>query len=120
MAHVLVVDDVADLRDLLSQTLLDEGFDVVTASSVDEAKDFLSRCAHSCLILLDLCFPGPPGEALLEWVRLHPTHRSAPVIVMTADSRVKSVPGSAALLKKPLDPHELSEILKLLYGRWAN
>src|SRR5258705_6161717 len=66
MAHVLVVDDVADLCDMLSETLLEAGFDVATASSVDEAKAFLSRCAHGCLILLDLRFPDQPGQSLLD------------------------------------------------------
>jgi DNA-binding response OmpR family regulator len=120
MAHVLVVDDFADLCDMLAEMLLEAGFDVVTASSVDEAKAFLSRCAHGCLILLDLGFPGLPGEALLDWIRLHPIHGSAPVIVMTADSRVRSVAGSAALLKKPLDFSHLSETLRFHYERWTN
>ena len=120
MARVLVVDDVADLCDLLSEMLLNAGFDVVTVSSVDEAKDFLSRCDHGYVVLLDLGFPGPPGQALLDWIRLHPIHRSAPVIVMTADARVKAVPGSAALLRKPLDVDRLSATLKSHYERWTN
>ena len=120
MARVLVVDDVPDLREVLSVALFDAGFDVATVSSVSEAKDFLMLEGHTWVVLLDLHLGDVPGQALVGWLRSHPRHRANPVIVMTADSRVKAVPGTLALLHKPLDIAELSQVLEQHYARLAN
>lgn len=120
MARVLVVDDVPDLRDMLSEALFDVGFDVATVSSVSEAQDFLTLQGHGWVVLLDLHLGGLPGHALLGWLRSHPLHRVNPVIIMTADWRVKAVPGTTALLHKPLDLNQLAQILSRQYAKLAN
>jgi CheY-like chemotaxis protein len=120
MARVLVVDDVPDLRDMLAETLFNAGFDVATVSSVSEAMDFLTRQDAGCLVLLDLHLGDVPGQALLTWIRSHPLHRSVPVVVMTADSAIKKVPGSNAFLHKPFDVTQLAGILTQQYAAWAN
>ena len=105
---------------MLSETLFNAGFDVATVSSVAEAKDFLTLQGSSCLILLDLHLGDVPGEALLAWIRSHPVHRTTPVVVMTADSRITGVEGSSAFLHKPFDVTHLAELLAQQYKRWAN
>jgi DNA-binding NtrC family response regulator len=120
MARVLVVDDVPDLRDMLAESLFNAGFDVATVSSVSEAKDFLTLQGSGCLVLLDLHLDDVPGEALLAWIRSHPLHRSMPVVVMTADSGIKAVPGSNAFVRKPFDVERLAGILAQQYARWTN
>jgi DNA-binding NtrC family response regulator len=111
VARILVVDDVSDLRDFLSEALFDAGFDVTTVGSVTEAKELLRRDELGCAVLLDLRLPDLPGQELLEWIRSHPFHRAAPVVIMTGDARVKSVPGSTGLLTKPLDIDKLKKLL---------
>ena len=120
MARVLVVDDIPDLRDMLAETLFNAGFDVATVSSVAEAKDFLTRQDSGCLVLLDLHLGDVPGEALLTWIRSHPLYRSVPVVVMTADSSVRAVPGSNAFVRKPFNVVALTQILAEQYAAWAN
>jgi len=120
MARVLVVDDVPDLRDMLSETLFNAGFDVATVSSVSEAQDFLTLQNSGCLVLLDLHLGDVPGQNLLAWIRSHPLHRSVPVVVMTADSAIKAIPGCNAFLHKPFDVTQLADILTRQYAAWAN
>ena len=103
VARVLVVDDNGDLRDVLARALFDAGFEVTTASSVDEAKQLLTVDAQAYVVLLDLHLEEARGEALLEWMRSHPRCRSTVILVMTGDRRTRHVPGCSGLLKKPLD-----------------
>jgi DNA-binding NtrC family response regulator len=120
MARVLVVDDFPDLRDMLAESLFDAGFDVATVSNVAEAQDFLRLQGPGCLVLLDLHLDDVPGQSLLAWMRSHPLHRTTPVIVMTADSGIKDVPGSNAFVRKPFDVTRLADILTQQYARWTN
>jgi len=120
MRRILVVDDVSELRDFFSQALFEVGFDVTTSSNVTEAKEFLRRDELGCAVLLDLGLPDMPGQDLLEWIRWHPRHRMAPIIVITADSSVKVVPGSLAVMTKPIDMDDLVRLLNVHCAGRAN
>src|SRR5882724_6610664 len=102
MPHVLIVEDSHDIRDLVCDWLYEVGFDAIGVSNAAEAKDFLSRHRCECVVLLDLTLPDDRGEAVLRWIRSHPRHRDNPVVVVTA-SGATHVPGSNALLAKPID-----------------
>ena len=66
-AHVLVVDDEPDIRGLVREILEDEGYQVVTADSADEARQRLAE-QRPDLALLDIWMPGEDGVSLLrEW-----------------------------------------------------
>ena len=67
MSQVLVVDDEADIRSLISDILSDEGYGVTVAGNADEART--SRAASKFdLILLDIWMPDTDGITLLrEW-----------------------------------------------------
>ena len=62
-AHVLVVDDDARLRALLSRYLAENGFRVSSASHAAEARDKLRFLAPDALVL-DVMMPGETGLAL--------------------------------------------------------
>ena len=84
-AHVLVVDDEATIRDLLSGSLRLAGFEVVTAASGAEAM----RAAASCrpdLILLDVMMPDGDGFEVAR--RLRAGSRGIPVVFLTARDQV--------------------------------
>ena len=59
-AHILVVDDDARLRGLLSRYLADQGFRVTTAADAADARDKL-RFVHPDLMVLDVMMPGEGG-----------------------------------------------------------
>ena len=61
-AHILVVDDEAEVRDLLQEYLIKQGFAVSTASSVAVARQVLEGRAVD-LVVLDLRMPVEDGLA---------------------------------------------------------
>ncbi|MEJ7808713.1 MAG: sigma-54 dependent transcriptional regulator, partial [Telluria sp.] len=79
--RVLVVDDEADLRELLEITLVRMGLDVDSAETLKEARAFLASADYG-LVLTDMRLPDGLG---LELVReLAASNRNIPVAVVTA------------------------------------
>lgn len=107
---ILVVDDEAIIRDLLSEVLLDDGYAVVTASDGPQALEIL-RGSHDFVILFtDIMMPEMDGIALVrEARRVRPTIIP---IVMTAYATLESA--RAAVKEGAYDyvlkPFSLSEI----------
>jgi len=79
--RVLVVDDEADLRELLEITLLKMGLDVDSAATVREARAQLGRQQYA-LVLTDMRLPDGLGLELVREVAA--SHRSTPIAVITA------------------------------------
>ncbi len=107
---ILVVDDEAVIRDLLSDILTDEGFDVVSASDGNEALDRLSRKNDFVLLFADIMMPQMDGIQLIREAR-----RISPnliPIVMTGYATLESA--RAAVREGAYDyvlkPFSLSEI----------
>lgn len=80
---VLVVDDLEDNRDLLSQWLERHGYRAVTASGGEEAFRVLDDKPID-LVLLDIQMPRMDGFEFLRLLRSHERLRSTPVICLTA------------------------------------
>ena len=68
MAHILVVEDDADISRLLCRILSKGGYEAVPAYSGTEAKLRLEM-SEPDLILLDLMLPGVNGEEIISYVR---------------------------------------------------
>nr|WP_314542376.1 sigma-54 dependent transcriptional regulator [uncultured Massilia sp.] len=79
--RILVVDDEADLRELLEITLLKMGLDVDSAATVREARQFLGRTRYA-LVLTDMRLPDGLGLELVREVAV--SHRDTPIAVITA------------------------------------
>lgn len=77
---VLIVDDKANVRDLLRDYLTQQGFAVATAVNGREAL-YAARHEHPDLILLDIMMPEMDGY---EFLRQYRRERSVPVIIITA------------------------------------
>jgi two-component system response regulator VicR/two-component system response regulator RegX3 len=106
--HLLVIDDDAAIRQILSRLLISEGFTVDTA--VDGEKGL--QCVYARrpdLILLDLMMPVMDGWQLYGWLQVS-GYEDIPVIVMTAGERLEiaqqDLP-NAEILGKPFDIDEL-------------
>jgi two-component system response regulator PilR (NtrC family) len=79
--RILVVDDEADLRELLEITLLKMGLDVDSAATVREARSLLAATAYA-LVLTDMRLPDGLGLELVREVAA--SYRSTPIAVITA------------------------------------
>jgi CheY-like chemotaxis protein/two-component sensor histidine kinase len=81
---VLVVDDDAEVRDVVRTTLQGAGLKTAEAINGRAALDWMDRNALPNLILLDLMMPEMDGFAFLDRVRDDPEWREVPVVVLTA------------------------------------
>ena len=105
MPNILIIDDDANISDMMSEALQDEGYAVSNAYSGTEALMLLSQSKPD-LILLDLMLPGLSGEELL------PKIKDIPVIVVSAkadiDDKVGLLLGGAMdYITKPFNIQEL-------------
>jgi two-component system, NtrC family, nitrogen regulation response regulator NtrX len=104
-SQILVVDDEADIRDMVREILTEEGYEVRVASNAAEA-----RAAHEQhdldLVLLDIWMPDMDGISLLkEWSRETPL--SFPVVMMSGHGTVETAIeatklGALDFVEKPL------------------
>ncbi len=113
---VLVVDDEPEIRDLLSETLAEEGFRVVAADSGRAALEFISAGGTADLVLMDVVMPGISGVEAME--RIREMRPGLPVVLVSGaapPARPWPPPEAAAFFAKPLDVKLLvSELRGLL------
>ncbi len=120
-AHILVVDDDARLRALLSRFLGENGFRVTTAESAAEARDRL-RFLHPDLVVLDIMMPGESGLSFTEALR--EKRSDIPVLLLTArdapeDRIVGFEAGADDYVAKGADPRELVLRIRAMLRRAA-
>ncbi len=67
-SKILIVDDEESMRDILSMTLSDAGYDPVTATSAEEAIDIMQK-DPAWVLFVDLKLPGKNGTEFCRIVR---------------------------------------------------
>ena len=109
---ILVVDDDATARELISRYLQDEGFAVVTAANGIEALK-LARDLHPVAITLDVVMPDLSGWNVLSALKGDPELASIPVVMVTiTDEKRRALAlGATGYVMKPI---ERAQLLKLL------
>lgn len=83
--RILIVDDQASIRKLLSHKLTEEGYDCVTVEDGDAALDILKEQQFS-LILLDISMPGKSGMQVLGEISPHYPDTAVIMITSTDDT----------------------------------
>lgn len=120
--RVLIVDDEADARRLLTRVLQDSGAQVTAAAGAAEALDALSKSRPNILIS-DLGMPDEDGFDLIRQVRaLGHSVKDLPAVALTAfvhkdDQRRTLLAGFQIHIPKPVDPHDLTAVVASLTGR---
>lgn len=109
-AVVLVVDDLAVNRRLLTAILTSHNYEVVEAESGEEALVLLEGGPVD-MVLLDLLMPGLDGHETCRRIRANPHHAYLPVVMVTASGPAEKVraidAGADDFITKPLDKAEL-------------
>lgn len=116
VAHtVMVIEDSAALRGLISDILHRQGFGVETAENVPQARALIRQhAADVSLILLDVNLPGGSGFELLELIRQRST---VPVFILSALRQQEQMLrgqalGAQAFIEKPFNPRELVQKIR--------
>jgi PAS domain S-box-containing protein len=115
--RVLVVDDEADARDMVSAMLVRCDVQVRAVASAREALSALDEAGFDAIVS-DVGMPAEDGYTLIEQVRLRPAERGGrtPAVALTAYARVEDraralLAGFQMHLAKPVDPAELLIVL---------
>jgi two-component system, chemotaxis family, chemotaxis protein CheY len=114
---ILVIDDDAEIRELLRVALTADGYSVAGVPDGREALHYLRSHADTCIILLDLLLPVMDGahfravqlrDRALAWI---------PLVVMSAAveaERSAREIGARRLVRKPLDLDEVRQALRMI------
>jgi signal transduction histidine kinase/ActR/RegA family two-component response regulator len=121
--RVLVVDDDPDTCELLSTVLRQDGADVVTAPSAQEALKTCERLRPDVLVT-DISMPGEDGYDLLRQVRDLERRRRwrIPAVALTAHAQAEArdeafSAGFKAYMAKPVEPADLTRAVAILSRR---
>lgn len=113
-AHILVVEDDADLRDAIKETLLLADYAVSEADCAEAALEFLAQ--NLCdLVISDVNMPGMDGYQLLR--RIAAENPQLPVLIMTAYGSISNAVqairnGAVDFLEKPFSTDKLKGIVE--------
>ncbi len=123
MARILVVEDDADILELISMYLQKAGHVVETSSDGAAALSRL-RAGPADLVVLDLMLPGLSGFEVCQALRNDPATARLPVIMLTARSdetdRIAGLElGADDYVTKPFSPKELVARVAALLRRTA-
>ena len=114
----LVVDDVADVTEMLAVVLTHAGYSVVTAASAAAALK-AARERQFDVIISDIGMPEMNGYQLAREMRLLPGYETVPMVAVTGysmfDDKERSTnAGFNAHMTKPIDPRALLDLIEQL------
>lgn len=114
---ILIVDDASDARELIGFILIENGANVVTASTVSEAFEKLATFTPD-LVISDIEMPGEDGFSLIKKLKdfNRQQKRKIPAIALTAHARQSErlkvlAAGYQMHLIKPVEPEELLAVI---------
>jgi CheY-like chemotaxis protein len=116
---ILIVDDEADLLDVLGKRLTTEGYSVITA---DNGINGISLAKSECpdLLILDVMMPKMGGEEVAEKLKENPTTKDIPIIFLTAlvsraeEEKRNHFIGKHVFVAKPYDKDRLLTVISKL------
>ena len=117
---IMTVDDSTSVRQMVSFTLRNEGFNVIEAQDGVDALEKLAGDRVS-MILTDLNMPNMDGLDFIRQVRRASACKFVPIVMLTTESQSeKKIEGKAAgatgWIVKPFKPNQLLAVVKKLIG----
>ena len=109
---ILVVDDDADVREVLAETLLGFGYGVVVAASGEEALPVLAERHDIRMLITDVRMPGMSGFELATRAR----RLTEGLKVIITSGYFLPQPIAERFLKKPFRMHELASAVRAEFG----
>lgn len=116
MTKILAVDDSVSIRQMVSHTLKDAGYQVETAN---DGQDALSKVMSTKfdVVISDVNMPNMGGFELVKALRAKPQYKFTPILMLTTETSTdKKMQGKSAgatgWLVKPFNPETLLKTLK--------
>ncbi len=116
MKTILAVDDSASIRQLITFTLQEAGYEVLAAvDGVDALQQITGRQVN--LIITDLNMPNMDGIALVRKVRSSAQYRFVPILMLTTESLPEKrqegkAAGATGWIVKPFNPPQLLAVVQ--------
>ncbi len=119
--RVLIIDDDANVRELVDTVLSHAGYKVISAQSGEEGFGQAIRTPPD-LIISDVVLPGIDGYTLCKRLRQHPATRYVPILMLTSQDDISAKvagfeAGANDYITKPFAPQELPYRVKNLLAR---
>ncbi|HEX9873941.1 MAG TPA: response regulator [Deferrimonas sp.] len=115
---IMAVDDSPSIRQMLSFTLKQAGYDVVEAV---DGKDALAKFAaeNIQMLITDLNMPNMDGITLIREIRKNSANRFMPIIMLTTESQETKrqegkAAGASAWIVKPFKPEQLLGVVRMV------
>jgi two-component system, chemotaxis family, chemotaxis protein CheY len=117
---VLTVDDSRTMREMVSFTLRNAGYDVVEAGDGQQALSVVNTNRVD-LVIADLNMPVMDGLTLIRKLRALPAYRTVPILMLTteSDERKKQegrAAGATGWIVKPFNPDKLISVVQKVCG----
>lgn len=118
---ILIADDEADIREIISFNLHVEGYDIITAKNGNEAIE-MAKIHRPDLIILDVMMPGKNGFEVCKLLRLQSDFQDTIIIFLTAlnddSTEIKGLEnGGDDYITKPISPKVLISRVNALFRR---
>jgi two-component system chemotaxis response regulator CheY len=115
---ILIVDDSASVRQVVSIALKQKGYDVIEGGDGKEALAKLTgQKVH--LIISDVNMPNMDGISLVKAVKAMPAYKFTPIVMLTTESQEAKkkegqMAGAKAWIVKPFRPDQLLAVVQKL------
>lgn len=119
MASILLVDDSASMREMVSFTLKEAGHEVEEAEDGVEALEFANGKSVN-LVITDVNMPNMDGITLTRELRALDSYKFIPILILTTETgedkkQLGKDAGATGWITKPFDPnHLLGAVNKVL------
>lgn len=117
---IMTVDDSASVRQMVSFTLKNEGYDV---SEAVDGLDAITKLENEPvdMVLTDLNMPNMDGIELIKKLRANPKFKFVPIIFLTTESQDEKKQegkqaGATGWIVKPFKPEQLVGVIKKVLG----
>jgi two-component system, chemotaxis family, chemotaxis protein CheY len=117
---IMTVDDSASVRQMVSFTLRQTGYEVVEAKDGQDALEKLQG-ASVHMVLTDLNMPNMDGIQLIRNLRAIPSYKFIPIVMLTTESQAEKkqegkTAGATGWIVKPFKPEQLLAVIKKVLG----
>lgn len=117
---IMTVDDSASVRQMVSFTLSDAGYNVLEAVDGEDALGRLNGKQVN-IVITDLNMPNLDGIGLIKKLREKPEYKFIPIVMLTTESQASKkqegkAAGATGWIVKPFKPEQLLGVVKKVLG----